>query len=273
MSSAPRGTVDRMTATGPTTHGRGRASFLCCGVPITPVGPTAARDLLLASTHGQGRAVHLCNAYTLSLAVRDPEFRALLSAADLNFADGHPVAAVGRLRGHAEMDTRVYGPDLMLAVLDAGRAHNLRHYLYGGTAEVLNDLQERLVRRFPGLIVVGSESPPFRELTDLESAAMVQRIRAARADIVWVGLGTPRQDHFVARHAQTLQSTLVAVGAAFDFHAGHKRQAPAWMQRTGLEWCFRLLAEPRRLWRRYFVGNPVFLFGIARDAISHRRRS
>ena len=273
MSGAPRGTVDRMTAAGPTTHDRADASFLCCGVPITPVGPTGARDLLLASTHGQGRAVHLCNAYTLSLAVRDPEFRALLSAADLNFADGHPVAAVGRRRGHAEMDTRVYGPDLMLAVLDAGRAHHLRHYLYGGTADVLRDLQERLERRFPGLIVVGSESPPFRELTAAESVAMARRIRAARADIVWVGLGTPRQDQFVATYAPTLRSTLVAVGAAFDFHAGHKRQAPTWMQRAGLEWLFRLLAEPRRLWRRYVVGNPVFVFGIARDAIANRRRS
>jgi N-acetylglucosaminyldiphosphoundecaprenol N-acetyl-beta-D-mannosaminyltransferase len=170
------------------------------------------------------------------------------------------------------MRTRVYGPDLMLAVLDAGRERNLRHYFYGGTAAVARDLQARVEQRFPGLVIAGSESPPFRELTEAESAAMVQRIRAARPDIVWVGLGTPRQDHFVAAYGEQLQSTLVAVGAAFDFHAGHKRQAPAWMQRAGLEWLFRLAAEPRRLWRRYVVGNPVFLFGVARDAVNRRRR-
>jgi N-acetylglucosaminyldiphosphoundecaprenol N-acetyl-beta-D-mannosaminyltransferase len=262
-----------MSAADPTTQSRVDGPFICCGVPITPVGPAGARDLLLGSAHGHGRAVHLCNAYTLSLAVREPEFRAVLAVADLNFADGQPVAALGRKRGHAAMSTRVYGPDLMLAVMDEGRVRGLRHYLYGGTSEVVGDLQVRLRLRYPGVEVVGVESPPFRELTPTESAAMVQRVRTARPDIVWVGLGTPRQDHFVASYAAELQSTLVAVGAAFDFHAGHKRQAPAWMQRVGLEWLFRLATEPRRLWRRYLVGNPVFLFGIARDAVVSRRRS
>lgn len=273
MSTAARGTVDRMPAADPTTPECAGSAFVCCGVPITPVGPDGARDLLLSSAHGHGRSAHLCNAYTLSLAVRDPQFRDLLAEADLNFADGQPVAAIGRRRGHREMHTRVYGPDLMLAVLDQGRARGLRHYLYGSTPEVLRDLELQLHTRFPGVDIVGRESPPFRELTDSESAAMVQRVRSTRPDIVWVGLGTPRQDQFVAAYADSLQSTLVAVGAAFDFHAGHKAQAPGWMQRAGLEWLFRLVSEPRRLWRRYLVGNPVFLLGVARDAVVDRRRS
>lgn len=247
-------------------------TFALCGVPITAVGLDGACELLLGSRFGEGRAVHHCNAYTLSLGVRDERFRQVLAAGDLNFADGHPVVIAGRRRGYRAMSSRAYGPDVMLAVLEADSERRLRHYLYGGSPPVLAELARTIASRFVGTNIVGTESPPFRALTTDEEARMVGRIRDARPDIVWVGLGTPRQDEFVARHRDHLDATLVAVGAAFDFLAGAKPQAPAWMRRHGLEWIFRLVSEPRRLWRRYLVGNTVFATAVIREELKARRQ-
>lgn len=240
-------------------------SFDVCGVRIDALDPDGARAELVQSSFGCARAVHLCNAYTLSLARRDPVFRAVLNRGDLNLADGYPVAAIGRRRGHQHMHSRVYGPDLMLATMDTGRSVGLRHYLYGGSEGVLHALQTALTARFPGVEIVGSESPPFREMSEAERIGTRARIAAARPDVVWVGLGTPRQDVWVDAERDLLGTTLVAIGAAFDFLAGAKRQAPKWVQDSGLEWAFRLGTEPRRLWRRYLVGNTVFLAGAAAD--------
>lgn len=242
-----------------------------CGVRIDVLGREAAADAVVARALAGGPcAVHLCNAYTLSLAVRSAATAAMLDAGDLNLPDGTPLVWAARRAG---IDTpgRVYGPDLMLDVLDRGRAHGLRHYLFGSTPEVLADLEAALRARLPGVEVVGSFSPPFRDATPAEEAEAVERILASGAQAVWVGLGTPRQDEWVARFRDRLPVPLVAVGAAFDFHAGRKAQAPAWMQQCGLEWLFRLVTEPRRLWRRYLVGNPVFLYGLARGVeVVHR---
>lgn len=240
--------------------------FFCCGVRIDPIGPAEATQRLLASRYGQPRQVHLCNAYNLALARRDEDYRRLLNRGDLNLADGHYVALVGRWRGFRDMTERVYGPGLMLAVLDQGRDCGLRHYLWGTTAETLRRLQERLAAQFPGVNIVGTEAPPFRALTPAEEADLHQRIAAAQPDIVWVATGTPRQDEFVAAQAEHLRCTLVPVGAAFDFHAGTKPRAPRLMQRIGMEWLFRLLTEPRRLWRRYLIGIPQFIAGVIADA-------
>jgi N-acetylglucosaminyldiphosphoundecaprenol N-acetyl-beta-D-mannosaminyltransferase len=160
----------------------------------------------------------------------------------------------------------------MVATARAGRAWGLRHYLYGSTADVVGALARRLAELAPGVEIVGAESPPFRPLSEGEEERLVEQIRSARPDIVWVGLGTPRQDKFVDRFRDHLGTTLVAVGAAFDFIAGAKRQAPGWMQDLGLEWVFRLATEPRRLWRRYLVGNILFLAGVARgvEVCGHR---
>jgi N-acetylglucosaminyldiphosphoundecaprenol N-acetyl-beta-D-mannosaminyltransferase len=239
-------------------------AFRCCGVRVDAVTLNDAVDLLrvLALTGG-GRAVHLCNAYTLSLTHRDAAFAAVVNRGDLNLPDGMPLTWVGRRVGFAHMRHRVYGPDLMLATVQAGRDWGLRHYLYGSTPEVAGALARRLVQIAPDTQFVGIESPPFRTLSDEETSAMVERVRAARPHIVWVGLGTPLQDLFVDHFRNRLNATLVAVGAAFDFLAGAKRQAPSWMQDRGLEWAFRLATEPRRLWRRYLIGNVVFLTGVA----------
>jgi N-acetylglucosaminyldiphosphoundecaprenol N-acetyl-beta-D-mannosaminyltransferase len=247
------------------------SSFPCCGVRIDALDPDGAAEALLESRFGEPRVAHLCNAYTLSLAVRDEAFRAVLDAGDLNLSDGHYVAMVGRRRGLAEMSSRVYGPDLMAAVLDRGRNRELRHYLYGSTPETVQRLGAALAERYPGVSVVGAESPPFRPLSGDETEQMVQRIRATRPDIVWVGLGTPRQDVFVHDFRDRLGTTLVPVGAAFDFFAGTKPMAPQWVQQRGLEWAYRLATEPRRLWKRYLVGNPVFVYGVVREEARTRR--
>ena len=240
-------------------------SFTCCRVRIDGYDPDTAVAALLESRYGQARRTHLCNAYTLSLALRDPEYRELLNASDINFSDGHYVAMVGRRRGQPQMVRRVYGPELMLHTMDRGRERGLRHYLYGSAPTTVTKLAEALRERLPGVEIVAAESPPFRPLTEHESVELEQRVRDAKPDIFWVGLGTPRQDQFVAQYAARLQCTLVPVGAAFDFWAGTKPMAPKFFQKYGLEWAYRLATEPRRLWKRYLVGNPLFIYGVLTD--------
>jgi N-acetylglucosaminyldiphosphoundecaprenol N-acetyl-beta-D-mannosaminyltransferase len=245
-------------------HLQARGSFRCCGVRVDAVTLDDAVDRMRAFAEtGGGRAVHLCNAWTLTLARRDRTLAEALNRGDLNLPDGTPLAWVGRWVGFVHMRRRVYGPDLLLATARAGRAWGLRHYLYGSTPHVVTALASRLGKLAPGVEVVGAESPPFRPLTECEESELVERIAQARPDIVWVGLGTPLQDRFVDHFRDRLSVTLIGVGAAFDFLAGVKRQAPAWMQDHGLEWAFRLASEPRRLWRRYLIGNALFLVGLA----------
>lgn len=234
-----------------------RESFSVGGIRIDALGLEAAVAELLACPGP--RAVHLCNAYTIALADRDPDLHALLNADDLDLPDGMPLVWIGRHLGVDGLPGRVYGPDLMAGALDRGRERGIRHYLYGSTPEVLDRLRSMIGERWPGAEVVGAESPPFRDLTDADLRAAADRMDAVGADLVWVGLGTPKQDDAVHRLARLGPATYVAVGAAFDFLAGTKRQAPVWMQRRGLEWCFRLATEPRRLWRRYLLGNLRFI--------------
>lgn len=246
-------------------------SFFCSGVRIDEVGPDAAVELLCDSRFGVARRTHLCNAYTLSVALRDVSYRQLLNASDINFADGHYVAMVGRWRGNKVMHERVYGPTLMLRTVDAGRQNGLRHYLYGASTQTVTRLASALKERYPGADIVGVESPPFRPLTAAEEEALVERVQAAKPDIFWVGLGTPRQDTFVGKYAERLGCTLVPVGAAFDFNSGNKPSAPPLAQRLGMEWAYRFATEPIRLWRRYMFGIPVFIVGVATDRWFRRR--
>jgi N-acetylglucosaminyldiphosphoundecaprenol N-acetyl-beta-D-mannosaminyltransferase len=246
--------------------------FVCCGVRIDPLGPAdaaaAVRDL---AVERRAAAVHLCNANNLSTAMRDESYRELLNASTYNFADGFPVAWAGRRAGHDGMTERVYGPTLMLDVMELGLEVGLRHYLYGSTPDVVAALRCNLEQRFPGLQIVGAESPPFGDVSPEQQAELAERVRAVDASLVWVGISSPRQDRFCREAAPVLGLPLLAVGAAFDFHAGTKPMAPAFLQDHGLEWAFRLATEPRRLWRRYLVGNSVFLAGLARDAVTSRR--
>ena len=242
----------------------------CAGVPITATTRQEAAALvveLAAAPRSPGTAVHLCNAYTLALADSDPSLRALLDRdSTLSFADGMSVVWANRWR-HKDLDLpreRVYGPDLFLDVVERGQDAGLRHYLLGSTPAVLADLQRELTRRFPDAEIVGAESPPFRPMTGEERAEQRRRLVDSGAQVVWLGLGTPQQDVEAARLAAELPMVFVAVGAAFDFVAGHKKQAPAWMQQRGLEWLFRLSTEPRRLWKRYVFGNARFVIAATR---------
>ena len=201
---------------------------------------------------------------------QDEELRRIHNAAGLVTTDGMPLVWYCRLKGQRRAE-RVYGPDLMLALCARSVARGYRHFLYGATPAVLEALAVRLAERFPGIRIVGSFSPPFRPLSADEDAAIGSRIRDARPDLVWVGLSTPKQERWVASHVDRLGAVLLGVGAAFDFHAGTKRQAPRWMQRAGLEWLFRLLSEPRRLYRRYLVNIPLFIGHLALDAMGRRR--
>jgi N-acetylglucosaminyldiphosphoundecaprenol N-acetyl-beta-D-mannosaminyltransferase len=199
---------------------------------------------------------------------RDPALRQIHNQAGLVTPDGMPLVWLARRAGFAHV-TRVYGPDLMLACCEASVARGYRHFFYGGAPGVADRLRERLTARFPGLQAVGTYSPPFRTEKTSEDAAVLDRINAAAPDIVWVGLSTPKQELWMDLHRCRLSApVLIGVGAAFDFHAGIKRQAPRWMQRSGLEWLFRLTQEPRRLWRRYSYNNTRFLL----DLILHRLR-
>lgn len=196
-------------------------------------------------------------------SLRDPLLREIHNASGLTTPDGMPLVWLGRRAGATWME-RVYGPDLMLEVLKAGLAPGWNHYFYGGANGVTDELADRLATRFPGLRTVGTCSPPFRELTEAEIREVAERINAAQPDLVWVGLSTPKQEKWMARIRPLLAApVLIGVGAAFDMHSGRLKQAPRWMQQRGLEWFYRLMREPRRLWRRYLSNNPRFLWAVA----------
>lgn len=194
----------------------------------------------------------------------DAELRSIHNRSGLTTPDGMPMVWAGRYAG-AEHMSRVYGPDLMLALAERAAKNGWRNYFYGGKEGTPELLAERLTARFPGFVTVGTQSPPFRAMTEEEDAATVERIRDSGADIVWVGLSTPKQERWMAAHVERLGvPALLGVGAAFDIHAGLLQQAPPWMQGRGLEWLYRLYREPRRLARRYLSNNPRFVLAVAR---------
>jgi N-acetylglucosaminyldiphosphoundecaprenol N-acetyl-beta-D-mannosaminyltransferase len=226
-------------------------------VSATP--QSACEQVIAIAKEGLGRHVHLANAYTVALADKSLAYRGVLAAPALNFPDGKPIGWLSALRGHSPRLKQVRGPQLFLDVFDQGRSDDIRHYLLGSTPEVLDSLERQLTSRFPGVAIVGVESPPFRQLSAVELNEQDARIRTSGAHIVWVGLGTPKQDSEAQRLASGLPAVAIAIGAAFDFAAGTTPEAPAWMTAVGLEWFYRLSREPRRLWKRYLFGNARFL--------------
>jgi N-acetylglucosaminyldiphosphoundecaprenol N-acetyl-beta-D-mannosaminyltransferase len=220
-----------------------------------------------------GHRGYLCVAatHTVMATQDDPALRAAVLAADFTVPDGQPLVWALKALGH-DVDGRVYGPDLMEQACARAAETGLRFYLYGGrNPGALAQLARSLRLRYPGLRIVGGQAPPFRALTDAEEEAVAADIKRSGADVVWVGLGVPKQEKWMARMRHRLSApVLVGVGAAFDFHAGLIPQAPGWMQRSGLEWLFRLAQEPRRLWRRYLRYNPRFVVGFVRQYLRHR---
>jgi N-acetylglucosaminyldiphosphoundecaprenol N-acetyl-beta-D-mannosaminyltransferase len=229
-------------------------------------------DAMIAS----GRRGYVCVAavHTVMVSQEDPELRAAIQGADLIVPDGQPLVWAMNALGH-ELPSRVYGPELMDRACAHGATNATTMYLYGGRNQgALVQLALNLRTAHPGLKIVGGYSPPYRDLSPEEEDAIVHEINASGADIVWVGIGAPKQEKWMARMRDRLEApVLVGVGAAFDFHAGLVPQAPDWMQRVGLEWAFRLAHEPKRLWRRYARYNPRFVTGFARQYLRHRVRN
>jgi N-acetylglucosaminyldiphosphoundecaprenol N-acetyl-beta-D-mannosaminyltransferase len=222
---------------------------------------------------GTRQYVSVCTVHTVMECRKEPAVRRAVNCAGLATPDGMPLVWLSKLGGHRPV-SRVYGPDLMLALCQASARQGYSHYFYGGAAGVADLLAEKLQDRFPGLKVAGTYTPPFRPLAPAEKRQINDQINEAGPDLVWVGLGAPRQDLWMAEHRPHLAApVLVGVGAAFDFHTGRIPQAPVWMRQSGLEWLFRLIQEPGRLWYRYLVYNPLFILLIAVQQLGLKRYS
>jgi N-acetylglucosaminyldiphosphoundecaprenol N-acetyl-beta-D-mannosaminyltransferase len=221
-----------------------------------PLAVKVLREAIESRTKGY---VCVTGVHGVSEAQSDPEFRAILNGAFLNTPDGMPLVWVGKQSGFAEMD-RVYGPDLLLAVCTASEALGWRHFFYGGAPGTADALAAHLQARFPKLQIVGTHTPPFRQLNATEMQELQAIVTAARPDIMWIGLSTPKQERFMAATLYQLDATImIGIGAAFDLVSGKVRQSPVWIQRSGFEWLYRLIQEPRRLWKRYLKNNPLFV--------------
>ena len=212
------------------------------------------------------------NAYTLVNAQEDPLYQKALRDADLSVPDGMPLVWFLKHKGYA-ISERVYGPDLMIKICAAAERIGWRCFLYGGREETLRLLERQLLTRFPSLHIVGTYSPPFRPLTSKEDEEICQFINSKTADILFIGLGSPKQDLWMYEHRNKLNvSVMHGVGAAFDFLSGQVPQAPRWMMHMGLEWLFRLLVEPKRLWKRYTITNIKFVFYLCSSALRVRKK-
>ncbi|MBH1638809.1 WecB/TagA/CpsF family glycosyltransferase [Stenotrophomonas maltophilia] len=224
---------------------------------------------LLASwaANHESRVVCICNAHSVVTARQDKEFAAAVNSADMATPDGAPVAWLMRRLG-ASGQQRINGPDLMLKYCEAAAKRGESIYLYGGAETTLSILCDELPKRFPGLVIAGSHSPPFRALSEEEDAAIVRDINDSGAGTIWVSLGCPKQEKWMAAHRGRINGVMIGVGAAFDYHAGVISRAPLWMQNNGLEWLHRLASEPRRLWKRYFVTNTLFIWHAARQLMT-----
>jgi N-acetylglucosaminyldiphosphoundecaprenol N-acetyl-beta-D-mannosaminyltransferase len=243
------------------------------GVPLGLIDYDGALDWIDAMVDARERGyVCVCNVHAVMASAEDPELRSALLGSSLNVPDGQPLVWALNLLGHSLSD-RVYGPELMARSCARAARSGQRMYLYGGRNQgALVQLALNLRQRYPGVRIVGGYSPPHRPLNGEERQAVIKEINGSRADVVWVGIGVPKQEKWMAEMRDQLQApVLVGVGAAFDFHAGLVPQAPNLLQESGLEWAYRLAHEPRRLWRRYTRYNPRFVSAFARQLRDHRR--
>lgn len=211
------------------------------------------------SERHESRYVCICNVHSVVTAYQQESLAQVIDEADIATPDGAPLAwMLRRMRYHDQ--ERINGPDLMLRYCEQAQYRNESIFFYGSTEETLSALKLKLLDAFPSLKIAGAISPPFRPLTDDEDAAMVEQINGSGAGLVWVSLGCPKQELWMAAHKGRINAVMVGVGAAFDYHAGTIKRAPVWMQDAGFEWLHRLFAEPRRLWKRYLFTNTIFIF-------------
>jgi N-acetylglucosaminyldiphosphoundecaprenol N-acetyl-beta-D-mannosaminyltransferase len=242
------------------------------GVGLSAINMTQALEQMVAWIEMRQMAyIVVAPVYTLMVSQFNAVYREIVNRANMVTPDGMPLVFLTRWMGHPNV-RRVYGPDLMLAFSSLAATQGYTSFYYGGHAGVPDQLAEVLTHRFAGLKVVGTYSPPFRPLDQDEKKQVIDMINAANPDVVWVGLGSPKQDFWVAEYRKELTAPiLIGVGAAFDFLIGRRPQAPGWMQRYALEWLFRLYHEPRRLWRRYLIYNPLFVIFMLMQAVGLRR--
>lgn len=216
---------------------------------------------------GKGHYITVCNVHSVVTARTNRSLKEAINGALLAVPDGMPLVWLLKRRGTTEQ-TRINGPDLMLRICKQAADAGWPIFLFGGREDVLARLTARLRAQYPTLTIAGAESPPFRQLSDEEDSAFCMRMRESRARVIFVGLGCPKQEEWIARNHQKTPGVMIGVGAAFDYHAGVVKRAPKWMQEAGLEWLARLAAEPRRLFRRYFVTNSIFLGRYGFELIS-----
>lgn len=238
------------------------------GTQISTVSSAELGELLSRRDPARAIVINCCNVHSVISARRDPTLSAALQAGDINTPDGMPLVWILRSGGHRQQ-RRITGMDVAQQAFTRGLEHGWRHYFYGSTPETLAALQRNLRARYPRIEIAGAYSPPFRDLSADERRDVIAKIRAAKPDILWVGLGMPKQEKWMHAMRDSLPGmVLVGIGAAFDFLAGTQKHAPVWMQDVGLEWVYRLAREPRRLWRRYAWSNPAFLALWLRQRIS-----
>ena len=225
-----------------------------------------ANTVIEWASSGNSRCIFAANVHMLMEAYDSPDFAKIVNNADLVTPDGVPLVWMMRMKG-ARNQQRVYGPTLMLYVLEAAARENIPVGFYGGKPHVLESLTRRMQARYPKLNVAFSFSPPFRKFIPNEDESIVEQINESGVRILFLGLGCPKQEIWMAEHRGNFNAVMLGVGAAFDFHAGVLPQAPAFIQKLGLEWLFRFLSEPRRLWKRYLIHNPRFLVLAAADLL------
>lgn len=236
------------------------------GVPISTINMRVAVSTILEwVTHRNAQYICVRDVHGIMRAQDDPALMAIHYSAGLITPDGMPLAWTLKARGYRDAE-RVCGADLVAALCKASVPEGTRHYLYGGKPGVAERMAAKLTEMYPGLHIIGSSTPPFRQLTLEEDEAVVAEIAAMQPDVVWIGLSTPKQEYWMRDHVGRIPgATLIGIGAAFDFYAGDVKRAPRWMQQSGTEWLHRLASEPKRLWRRYLVLAPKFVMQAARE--------
>ena len=242
------------------------------GVAVSATNYRETVDRLFEAAHKNIPAIaSFHSAHAIVCASTDKELQQRVNSFEIVAPDGQPVRWALNVLYDTAMQERVYGPETMRCVCERAAIEQVPIYLYGGAnQDVLDKLMSELSRRFPGIVIAGAEAPPFRPLTPEEDAAVVERINASGAKFVFIGLGSPKQEHFAYEHRARIDCVQLCVGAAFDFHARTKKMAPAWMQRNGLEWLFRACSEPRRLGKRYLTTNSIFAYRLARQVVSQK---
>jgi N-acetylglucosaminyldiphosphoundecaprenol N-acetyl-beta-D-mannosaminyltransferase len=250
-----------------------RMNILGVGVSVLNLSRTIEIINSWINNGGQNKYICVTGVHGIVESYRDEEIRKIHNNAGLVTPDGMPLVWLGRLKGFHEI-SRVYGPDLLLSVCDNQSFSSHKHFFYGSSNSTLKLLIENLKTKYPKIQIAGFYSPPYRKLSEEENKQVIEIINTAEPDFLWIGLSTPKQEKWMAEHLDDIPGpVMIGVGAAFDFHAGVKKQAPDWMQDIGLEWFYRLISEPHRLWRRYLVNNPLFIMLIIGQLLGIRKYS